>query len=377
MRREDLDILGRPYAQPASEPGKVFRSALGLPLPESTQLREMVLQDLDPDKFGIGWWQSDAGTKRRILISDHLVQCLITLETNLVEARLHLLEVLGCMEDEARFLADAVVLDPMGRPTIRLPAPRNAVDELPRVMLDLHVGGFFRALGSALDCLGAVAIGILALPLPILLADLGKVRKFLATPRKDDDGHHLWKSFGEDLHGLIDSAGPSGWLDWALGFRNMLVHRGRRLHFVLLEQRPSILGADGAPIVRARPIHLLAQDPGRSDIEVLVDGLPPALTESADVTLQELLRSTVALVEGSATFLAQIWTARRQAPGDLPQPMAQWPRVPSGPPPSFLGYEPGRVPTKPNLAAMAPDWLLRLRAASLDGSARRNWETFD
>jgi hypothetical protein len=28
---------------------------------------------------------------------------------------------------------------------------------------------------------------------------------------------------------MIDNAAPEGWFEWLLNFRNMLVHRGRRL----------------------------------------------------------------------------------------------------------------------------------------------------
>lgn len=59
-------------------------------LPAVHQLQRRVFADLDETRHGVGWWAPHPGTSRQILIRDHLVQCITSVEVNLVDARLHL-----------------------------------------------------------------------------------------------------------------------------------------------------------------------------------------------------------------------------------------------------------------------------------------------
>ena len=54
---------------------------------------------------------------------------------------------------------------------------------------------------------------------------------------------------------MIENAGPAGWFDWLLNFRNMLVHRGRRLEIgQFLPREPVLLDGRGQPVLRARVV---------------------------------------------------------------------------------------------------------------------------
>jgi hypothetical protein len=87
MRREDEEKLQKPYPEATPIPER-FADSLRVVLPGVRELQQEVSADLDERKFGVGWWAPYPGTSRRILISDHLLLCVGTIETNLVEAQL-------------------------------------------------------------------------------------------------------------------------------------------------------------------------------------------------------------------------------------------------------------------------------------------------
>lgn len=198
-------------------------------LPSCAALENEVLADLtEQPPYGIGWWAPDPGASRRILISDQFCCCLASVASNMTEAALHWLEYLDASDrDSARF-ADAVRMEPAG-PTISPPRPRSPYDQLGPDFMRIHQAGTIRALASALDCFAGVIIGVAALPLSILKADFAGVRRTLGKITDATVGAKMQAQFARRLETTIATAGPSGWLDWTLDFRNMLVHRGRRI----------------------------------------------------------------------------------------------------------------------------------------------------
>jgi hypothetical protein len=121
MRHADLQRLKRPYAERVDGAESAsFRSALGIEIPATLMLRDLIFNDLDESAFGIGWWRPEPDHARRILISDYMVGCAWSIETNVIEARLHSLEALGFADEHAASMADAVKVE--GR-LIRLEAP--------------------------------------------------------------------------------------------------------------------------------------------------------------------------------------------------------------------------------------------------------------
>src|SRR5262249_18275194 len=147
------------------------------------------------------------------------------------------------------FMADAVVRTPRGI-AVATPPAISAKDELPVVMSDLHSAGFFRAAVGALDCLGASIVGIAALPIPISRCDLRQARRALPTEARDQSTE-LQSALGERLTRVINTTGPNGWLDWTYDYRNMLIHRARRLVIKQLRPRSTrIFGPDGREVIR-------------------------------------------------------------------------------------------------------------------------------
>lgn len=375
MRRDDLERLQQPYpVQGAASPS--FAAAIGAATPNVTALAEEIANDLDPVRHGVGWWAPHPGTSRRILISDQLYVCATTIETNIVEAKLHLFEALHANDQEEARLRDAVTLSPAGV-RFTLPESTRPADDLPDRLRSLHIVGMARALASTLDCIGAVMIGVLALPTPILKSDLARATKALeklgagAAPAQANARTRIAEAFA--------AAGPQGWETWVDQYRNMLVHRGRRLHTATLITKQVFIHTPRGDIVAPQNIvPLLPNAPGKSEVQAFRDGGTERflLTESGWATLEGALGSTLFVSERVAAVLREVWTERRNNPQLLTQPAAQWPDV-AGEPASFDGYEPGTIPVEPTQMTVNPMFAKRLLAASLDNASRPAWGTFD
>lgn len=380
MRLSDQRRLTTPYSDRAdSDPSDLAR-ALDVECLSLTQLRNDILGDVvTGPPYGVGWWAPHPGTSRRILISDQLVACAMSTSENLVEAALHYLEYLDYVERESDWFVDAVSVEG-SRLVVRSPRSRHAMDDIVLEMVTLHLVGIVRAVAGALDCLSGVVIGVAALPTSVLRADFGRTRRVLRELTDSVDvGRTQQLDFGAVLERAIAGAGPDGWLDWALAFRNMLVHRGRRLAMAqFMAREPVLYGPTGRPIPRTRVVRQLPADPGRSDVEVLLEReRRPVLTEDADVTLESLVRSTVQLVEVTARALTSLWAWRRANPQALAQPREQWPDGVAPAQDAFRGYAEGTVAFSPTSWMSHPTVLRRLRAAALDDAARPAWNTFD
>jgi hypothetical protein len=213
----------------------------------------------------------------------------------------------------------------------------------------------------------------------ILKADFDKARAKLAKINGAvHAGANRQAQLAAQLEAAISAAGPPGWLGWTLDFRNMLVHRGRRIELgQYLPITPVLLGADGQPVPRARRIAHLPRDPGRSDVEVFL-GTPwnTVLHEEGQRTLQGLMNSASQLVETMATHLMDLWRWRRSHPAHLRQPAEQWKDGPSTHSTGFDGYAPGSLKLSPGMGMMHPTTARRFHAAALDDAARPQWATF-
>jgi len=258
-------------------------------------------------------------------------------------------------------------------------------------MVVMHIAGMVRAISAALDCLAGAIIGVVAIPTPILTADLGrKIREyFTKLGHGTTDGEKAQAEFYRQFRDVIASVGPDGWLDWALAFRNMLVHRGRRLeNGQFVPKEPQLFGPDGQQVLRTRRLTFLPRNPSMSDVEVWRDTPMPTvrdplealvLSEDAAQTLGGLLDSTKALISETAKLLADLWKWRRDNPQILPQPRAQWPNGAAATPASvFQGYSPRpRNLSSSAVASTHPIVKRRFCAAALDDASRSQWATFE
>ena len=373
MRKRWIEALSEPYAEDELKAEDRVSARLGLIMPKLRALIGAVFNDLDATNHGIGWWADDVDVKRRVLIGDHLLQLTVGISRNLIEARLHELEIEEIFDNETDSINSRLVTD--GSNKYLLADFPDALSELWIPLADAHIVGFLRAIGSALDCLGSAAIGVLALPADLFRSDWATLRRVLSKQleRPDEmvtsEGLLQWRAFGVTLEESTQRSGPEGWLDWTLGARNMLVHRPRRINQRVIEFIDARADRLDRVHKRAVSIPALWQEPGQSEIEVLRTGQglgSVVLTEPAWTTIAGIRASTLMLSEKLSESLNSIWLARRANPGLLFQPEAQWAEVDSAHRSVFRGYEEGSLPAVGlGISVQHPSDRTRLRAADL------------
>lgn len=380
MRQADRDRLGQPFLPgDTRSPSEQLAGALDLRAPSAAALARSILDDLDTERFGVGWWVGHVPTKRRILISDQLHLAIATIETNLIEARLHLLEAVDYFEQASRQSSLTVTLGPAGGKQ-DLARPPSAAAFLPQELARLHIVGFFRAIGSALDCLGSGMIGVLALPANLLRGDLREAQKKLAKiDGAQSDGGKVQAEFARFFTDLVAKSGPDGWLQWALDYRNLLVHRGRHLTpWMQRETGVKLWVGHSTQKVAFDSILLLSREPGRGEVDAL-RGFREGhvLTEAAQATLNGLYDSASFLIESACARLIEVWKERRTRPSLLVQPDAQWPSTDLPKRGTFSGYAANSVAFNPKQMVVSLAFGKRLQAAALDGDLEGRWRTFE
>ncbi|HXQ37191.1 MAG TPA: hypothetical protein VN843_24490, partial [Anaerolineales bacterium] len=296
MREQEITKLTEPYTDTRSDVDRRFDSVIGADVPSSIKLFNEITADLDTHSFGISWWQTSV--QERILIGDYLYQCADGIEKNLVEAKLHYLEWLDVRERQNNRIADGIKFNPDGEPYFKHPASQAPIDDLINRMEGLHLCGFFRAIGSSLDCLGAVIIGVLGLDTSLRHSSIDIAeRTLLAVKDTGSLGSALQIHFRDFFEDLKKSSGPEDWLEWADQYRNMFVHRGRRItHNQIIPREPRLFDSRGVWIPRASSTLHLAKYPDKSEAEALIK-LDMLLNEDADETLSGIFRSTRELEE--------------------------------------------------------------------------------
>ncbi len=385
MRPTDIARMSQPYPDDPDRSTMGPAHALGVQTPNWEALERRIFNDFTTEQpYGIGWWAPHPGTSRRILISDQLYACTSSVSTNLIEAGVHRLELLDAVDREDTFQADVIqIVD--GQPQICARPRMTPLESLGPEIVRLHQVGVVRALSGALDCAAGTIIGVLALPLSILKADFVGVQRYFGRRRQTQttEGETRQEQFANQLTETIGRVGPAGWLEWVLNFRNMLVHRGRRIEIgQFVRREPVLRDASGRPIPRSRVVTHLPSKPDRSDMDVHREpDLPPVLTEDVRQTLEGSMDSVCALVEALGEQLAAAWEWRKGHPATLPQPLAQWPDVDHTATPNreprFDGYAPGSHAYEPGLFASHPDTVRRLQAAALMDHQRHEWQRFD
>ena len=153
----------------APEPGDAVEkewsnaAALGLRLSETRELIQRFGADFAVEHWGFAQF-ADLAERQRAVVPDELWAVNQAIPTNLVEMALHEREVNRLVGSDG------------------LSMPREgaaASDYLVFNSLYAHVAGYFRAFGSALDCLATAIVGVLRLPVSIrraAWADLGRVK---------------------------------------------------------------------------------------------------------------------------------------------------------------------------------------------------------
>lgn len=369
MRQEELTLLNEPYTDARGDIDRRFDSKVGADIPSAINLFNEITGDLDTKSFGISWWQM-VPVQERILISDYLYQCGDGVGKNLVEAKLHYWEWLDAREKQNHRIADGIKYQLDGEPYFKHPPSHSASDDLINRMETLHLCGFFQAIGSSLDCLGALIIGVLGLDTSLRHSSINSAEKSLLKVKDLGlPGIKLQIEFRNFFENVKTSSGPVDWLEWADQYRNIFVHRGRRLtHNEIIPREPPLYNPQGMRIPRVTSLMHLAKYPDKSEAEALVK-LDMLLDEDADETLKGVFKSTRELEEATCERLLAIWQERRNNPSLIEQPPTQWTtkRLRQC---SFSGYDPKAEALDLDAMTGHPVLFNRMKAASADDAHR-------
>ena len=324
MRDEDIKRLSEPYENSRADNDRRFHSALGADVPSAGTLIREIFNDLSETSLGVCWWSSTP-VHERALISDYLYQCAFAIEGNLAEAKLHYLEFLHARQRHDKRIADAVSVGFDGKPFYKHPPALTPMDDLINKLEGMHVCGFFQAIGSTLDCLGAVIIGVFGLPTRLRISDVSKAERALhRLPSNGTPGNKMQLDFKDFFISVKSSTGVPGWLEFSDRYRNMFIHRGRRITYNSMTPRPSlILDKDGQhSVITSTTMHLV-REPDKSDAEGMIRR-NVAMNEDADTTLSGIYKSCRDMEEAICERLVEIWKARRADPSLIEQPASQW-----------------------------------------------------
>ena len=367
-------MLSKEYGPGPQEEINFFDAAIGASIPSANKLSKDILNDLDPQAYGISWWTS-VPVHERILIGDYLYLCANGIELNLAEAKLHYFEWLDAKDQLGRRIEDSISVNSRLEVRFKHPEANAAIDELPSRLERLHLCGFFRAIGSSLDCLGATIIGVLGLRAPLRRADLKSAEQALRVViDRIDLAAQLQTRFREFFVDLKETVGPQGWLNWTDQYRNMFVHRGRRASYNELVPRDHrLFDFNGQRILRTDRKTYLARFPDRSEIEAMLKDKEMLLNESAESTLNGIFNSCRELANRTCERLQLIWEVRRNHPSLVIQPVDQW-KIKIKPS-NFSGYEPAIEPFEADQLTINPSLAHRMRAAGVDDAHRHLWDS--
>jgi hypothetical protein len=274
----------------------------GLRIAACSALVDRLIADFSAADRGYRQFSGIADEHDRALMSDATCQAVQAIGTNLLEMRLH--------EKDMSLLVGS------GLP---IPATGSQLgDYEAAARVDQHLGGFFRALGSIVDCLAAAVIGVLLAPRDIKRAshlDLLALDdpRAVATPGQRAAWKEIQTSINE--HRASD---PAGWLDWAIETRNAIVHRARLLSMLFplqtaKSQTPIHVVADDpqrTAIALARSVPHLRRRPWLGDLQDLGTNTRVEdiwLLEPASVTLMAMRESLNDLIEAIAGKLLVYW----------------------------------------------------------------------
>lgn len=179
-------------------------------------------------------------------------------------------------------------------------------------------------MGSVVDNLAGLVIGVAGLRTPITRADIGKLRLEKDTPLglcPEGPGRDEQLKLVAAMKNAT-TAGPNGWWQWTDDMRNTLVHRARRIEANMYDE-------DADPVmVRPLPRH-----PKQTDAEARARSgraLGEFLDEDADVTIAGILDAVTEMARATAGAAVATWNTRRQDPQLIPQPAEQWPTMKQG-----------------------------------------------
>jgi len=351
-----------------------------------TALTKLVMDDLDEQDGGVGWWSDQIGWKRSALLGEYLLASCTGVATALFEASL--------AEDEFRKLTFAdnywirsqwAQVDKSGSHggDYMAAIARGPHEDRRARLIDMSRTQTLGSLATALDRVAAVIAIVAGIKADILRIDWGVLSRISrAVPGPDQ--HLLRGPFMP--HGMpgrqhqIDllkrvlswsDYGPEDWLPWLMKSRNAAVHRATRLGWrVMIGTRRHREGFT-EPFWR---------QPEWSDTEAMLKADARArgldsllLPQFPQDVLAGLLDSSVNLIEDLVDSASGLWLLRSEEPSLIVQHGGMWPSLESASPLTFPGYG-SPAQTIVSEVHVAPEMAKRLKAAKLMEADLPRWK---
>jgi hypothetical protein len=333
----------------ADEARREFVTRLGLDVKHTQELGDRLLGALDSDMGGLPFF-ADLPLVARAIASDQVVGAARAIDANLVEARLH--------ERNHHSLAESG----FGLPTTLDDHERAAC-------IGSETVAFFRAIGSTLDCLAAVMVGLLRIPVSIRRASFTQVLKLDPDKADSEDVRELWSGLRE----LVDRAGndPPDWIAWTLEMRHALMHRARLLTVLVARETkmpplalPSHVRSQVA-MERLRADYHFRARPWLPDMQHLADGgaeiTDAILREPETVTIKGIATATNTLTEDCCEWLLVEWATIEKL---VNSPLKAW-RVEESDAITFRGFVPDHPMPDMTSMMISPRDEERIRLAAL------------
>jgi hypothetical protein len=269
----------------------------------------------------------------RAVVSDQICQSVYAISENLLEAQLHQEQLTGIVGDRG----------------LRMPKGDGEATVVRGAEMDMAITGCVRAIGSALDCLAATAIGVLRIPESITKASFSTLASRFPTSKAAENANHKQARAWSDWSRLVkshESYLPTGWFDWEQDMRNLNIHRGRQVHTLLQRLRdpeqPQVIVPTDDPIEITKStarfdLHLRNRPrlPDMQDFITAPKKHDLWITEPATTTLSGILRAVNALTEEASQFLLSWWRHAEKWGAFFPPPIEKWKLEPE--PPQFMG----------------------------------------
>ncbi len=279
---------------------------LGARLSKTRELADRLTDSISADAGGFPFF-ANLRLEGRAVVSDQVVGAARAIEVNFAEARIH-------ESNRAK----------LGEGGFGLPVTPE--DHERGIRYDAEGVAFFRAVGSSLDCIAAVCVGLLRLPSSIRQASFRDVLSTDPARAPDEILRRLWSGLQE----LVRHEGndPSCWLAWTLEMRHALMHRGRQMNMLIPRPTPPPLVALPHHVAtevareRFRADSHFRTKPWLPDMRHLADAKDVAsdaiLREPADVTVRGIADALARLLERCSGWLLDSWESIEDP--DIPLP---------------------------------------------------------
>lgn len=357
-----------------------FEKCLGINNASLRLMKLSIANDLDRNEKGIKWWNKDKLDKAtNIILADYLFSLPLSIEENLLNAHLYKVEVELKTKKRNLLLKDSIELTVDG---YNQSHPGTFEFYLNQSQLSRNATGFFIAVGSLLDCLAALIIGVCGLEKNLITASFPTlIRNSEQKTVKcllENNKHFV------QLNILLERKNLE-WAQWIIDLRNMYIHRSKRLNYEMLHPKPLeslMLNKHGKPILNTTATRHLPKAPHLTEVEAMgiYKGKPIHLNEDQTVTIEGILQDVTIFTNEVCSLLIKIWKCRKGNPDLHYQPSAQWDegkhikeRNKKGN--WFDGYTPSER-QEISSASVSPELHYRMEAAALSDSEDAIWKEF-